>query len=99
MVLGGNVAPRTEQDVVKLLVSRQVFLLGMATAYGLSQFGTQSLGTPLGSFIVDPPAVKLGREFQEELRDIERIIAEENAARDPQYGYLYPSRVPNSIGI
>nr|KAG5697381.1 hypothetical protein BaRGS_004107 [Batillaria attramentaria] len=90
---------RDESDIVQLMPVRDLFLAHLRMAVYLSQRAQQPLGTPLGSFIVDPAAVRLGERFQRDLRNIERDLEAGNELRDPQYDYLYPSLIPNSIGI
>ncbi|KAK7473586.1 hypothetical protein BaRGS_00035189, partial [Batillaria attramentaria] len=90
---------RDESDIVQLMPVRDLFLAHLRIVVFLSQRAQQPLGTPLGSFIVDPAAVRLGERFQRDLRNIERDLEAGNELRDPQYDYLYPSLIPNSIGI
>nr|KAG5707441.1 hypothetical protein BaRGS_011945 [Batillaria attramentaria] len=90
---------RGESDIVQLLPPKDLYLPFLRLMVFLTQRGVQPLGTPLGSFIVDPAAVRLGVKFQEDLREIEKELVARNEERDPQYDYLYPSLIPNSIGI
>nr|KAG5690903.1 hypothetical protein BaRGS_003394 [Batillaria attramentaria] len=90
---------RSEEDVVKLIPDKDSLLDGTRAVSIFSSRGTTSLGTPLGSFIVDPPAVTVGQQFRQDLKDIEKVILEQNKSRVPGYDYLNPALVPNSISI
>lgn len=91
--------PQSEENIVRLIADRDSLLNGFRAVSIFSSRGTASLGTPQGSFIVDPSAVSVSKQFQEDLKAIEKVVLARNETRKPSYDYLNPALIPNSISI
>ncbi|XP_064481893.1 polyunsaturated fatty acid 5-lipoxygenase-like isoform X2 [Ornithodoros turicata] len=89
----------TEDDLVKLLPSKEATLDSMIITKLLSSKGTNSLGDFEVQYMYEPEAVDAARQFREDLRKISDEIKARNAVRDLPYPYLDPEIVPNSISI
>lgn len=89
----------TEDDLVRLLPSKEATLDSMIITKLLSSKGTNSLGDFEVQYMYEPVAVQAAEEFRRELKEISEEIKARNAIRDIPYPYLDPEIVPNSISI
>lgn len=91
--------PLDEKDILKALPDKPTTLDVMVVTKILSDKGTNSLGDFEVQYIFDPPARKIVQEFRDELKEISKQVKERNKTRNPQYWWLDPEFVPNSISI
>ncbi|XP_064634877.1 allene oxide synthase-lipoxygenase protein-like [Lineus longissimus] len=91
--------PRTPEDVVKALPSKNDTLGVIAITKTLSLKGTKSLGDFEVKYLYDIRAQAVNVELMEDLVKASRVIGKRNKERKFTYDILDPAAVPNSISI
>ena len=90
-------SPLLEQDVLDYLPGKSTMLDTMMIMKCLSEKHTKSLGDFERNYVFDPKAVKVVKDFREDLKALSTTIKSKNRLRSPPYPYLDPALVPNSM--
>jgi len=95
--------PREEEDLVSALPdqARTVEMMALAKVLSSASQTNKTLGEFDFQFQYDPPALKIEKQFKEELAEISKMIKKRNEDRDIlfYYPYLDPENLPNYIPI
>ncbi|XP_052761946.1 allene oxide synthase-lipoxygenase protein-like [Mya arenaria] len=86
-----------EQDVLDVLPGKTTMLDTMMIMKCLSEKHTKPLGDFETNYVFDPKAVKVVKDFKEDLKALSATIKCKNRLRSPPYLYLDPSEIPNSM--
>lgn len=90
---------RTEEDMRKLLPSKEVTMDTMLITRLLSMKATQPLGNFEVQYLFDENSEKAAEKFRRELYEVGKVIDQRNKTRAVPYTYLHPDEIPNSISI
>lgn len=91
--------PRTEDDILSMLPSKDDTLSILLVCRLLSERGTKPLGDFEVQYLFDKKGVVALDKFRSKLKEVGSIIDKRNETRRTPYVYLHPSEVPNAISI
>ena len=89
----------TESDILDLLPNKRKTLDIMVITKLLSSPGTNKLGDFEMQYLYDPVDVQAADDFRKELKKLSLEVKKRNVDRSPEFAYLDPDLVPNSISI
>ncbi|CAG0885599.1 unnamed protein product [Darwinula stevensoni] len=91
--------PRTEEDILQVIPSKNITCNTMVITKLLSMKGTKSLGDFEVQYLYHPAILDAVQKFRRNLEELSKRIQERNATRVLPYPYLDPIIIPNSISI
>jgi len=88
--------------LISMMPSKFRSLVQLTLVSFLSQPSDDKLGTVYDQFFVDAEALQHQKAWQEDLKEVEAVIAERNSNKERRplpYPYMLPSQIPNSTSI
>ena len=91
--------PRAEHDILDALPDKHTTVDTMTITHILSQSRGNPLGTFDVNFVYDPAAVRVVKEFREDLKKVSSTIKTRNRRRPVPYDVIDPDKVTNTMCI